>query len=112
MVWMRCMNGTREQASNTVALDEKNRVKLVKDKPAQTEEDQLEEEKTGSGDLVKLDAYERDGRRNVEARVYDRIMEEDSYGERSNQLGRKRAGKQAQSQQMFKSSKEQNKSSW
>ncbi|KZT76871.1 hypothetical protein F511_24042 [Dorcoceras hygrometricum] len=60
MVWMRCLNGPREQASNTVALDEKNRAKLVKDKPARLEEGQLGEEKRGSGDLVKLDAYERD----------------------------------------------------
>ncbi|KZV34669.1 translation initiation factor IF-2, chloroplastic-like [Dorcoceras hygrometricum] len=57
---MRCPNGTREQSSNTVTLDEKNRAKLVKDKPARPEEGQLGEEKIGSGDLAKLDAYERD----------------------------------------------------
>ncbi|KZV47491.1 RNA polymerase beta'' chain [Dorcoceras hygrometricum] len=60
MVWMRCLNGPREQASITVALDEKNRDKLVKDKPARPEEGQLGEEKIESRDLVKLDAYERD----------------------------------------------------
>ncbi|KZV37811.1 hypothetical protein F511_30554 [Dorcoceras hygrometricum] len=81
MVWMRCQNGPREQASNTVALDEKNRAKLVKDEPARTEEDQLGEEKTGSRDLVKLDAYERDGGK--------RIVEKNSCGERRNQLGNK-----------------------
>ncbi|KZV27135.1 hypothetical protein F511_12673 [Dorcoceras hygrometricum] len=60
MVLMRCMNRPREQASNIVALDEKNRDNLVKDKPAQPEEGQLGKEKIGSRDLVKLDAYERD----------------------------------------------------
>ncbi|KZV26966.1 transducin/WD-40 repeat-containing protein [Dorcoceras hygrometricum] len=71
MVLMRCLNGKREQSSNTVALDENNRAKLVMDKSARTEEDQLVEEKTGSIDLVKLDAYERDGRRNAKAGVCD-----------------------------------------
>ncbi|KZV49943.1 hypothetical protein F511_35684 [Dorcoceras hygrometricum] len=54
---MRCLNGTRKQASNTVFLDENNRAKLVKEKPARTKEYQLGEEKIGSRDLVKLDAY-------------------------------------------------------
>ncbi|KZV33381.1 hypothetical protein F511_40075 [Dorcoceras hygrometricum] len=60
MVWMRCLNGPREQASNIMALDEKNRAKLIKDKPSRPEGGQLREEKTGSRDLVKLDAYDRD----------------------------------------------------
>ncbi|KZV18381.1 alpha-glucan water dikinase, chloroplastic-like [Dorcoceras hygrometricum] len=41
-------------------LTRTNRTKLVKDKPARTKEDQLGEKKTGSEDLVKMDAYERD----------------------------------------------------
>ncbi|KZV30410.1 hypothetical protein F511_20686 [Dorcoceras hygrometricum] len=59
--------------TSTVALDEKNIAKLVKDKPAQTEEDLLGEEKTGSGDLVKLDAYERDGRRYAEVVIMNNV---------------------------------------
>ncbi|KZV39837.1 K(+) efflux antiporter 2, chloroplastic [Dorcoceras hygrometricum] len=51
---MRCLDGPIEQARNTEALDEKNRAKLVKDKPARPE-GQLEKEKTGSRDLVKLE---------------------------------------------------------
>ncbi|KZV53147.1 hypothetical protein F511_16482 [Dorcoceras hygrometricum] len=49
-----------KRTSNTVALDEKNRAKMVKYKPARPEEGQLGEEKIGSRDLVKLYAYERD----------------------------------------------------
>ncbi|KZV21151.1 hypothetical protein F511_27422 [Dorcoceras hygrometricum] len=49
--------------------------------PSWLRTNRLEEEKIGSGDLIKMDAYERDG-----------IMEEDSCSERSNQLERKRAG--------------------
>ncbi|KZV16236.1 hypothetical protein F511_36440 [Dorcoceras hygrometricum] len=41
---MRCLNGSREQANNTVAVDENNRAKLVKDKPARPEAGQLGEE--------------------------------------------------------------------
>ncbi|KZV27271.1 hypothetical protein F511_04724 [Dorcoceras hygrometricum] len=50
----------QENKQKTVTLDEKNRAKLVNDKPARPEEGQLREDKIGSGDLVKLDAYERD----------------------------------------------------
>ncbi|KZV16883.1 hypothetical protein F511_21092 [Dorcoceras hygrometricum] len=76
----KCLNGTREQASNTVALDEKNRAKLVKDKPDRPKAGQLGEEKIGSGDLMK----------------------EDSYSGKSNQLGIKPAEKQTQSPEMPK----------
>ncbi|KZV25930.1 hypothetical protein F511_29253 [Dorcoceras hygrometricum] len=55
MVWMRCLYGPRGQSSNTLALDNKNRAKLVKDKPVRPREGRLGEEKTGSGYLVKLD---------------------------------------------------------
>ncbi|KZV50161.1 hypothetical protein F511_17523 [Dorcoceras hygrometricum] len=55
MVWMRFLNGPRKQESNTEALDENNRAKLVKNKPARPKEGQPRKEKTGSGDLVKLE---------------------------------------------------------
>ncbi|KZV45073.1 hypothetical protein F511_28850 [Dorcoceras hygrometricum] len=48
MVWIRCPNGPREQANNTVALDEKKRAKLI---------NQIREEKTWSGSQ-QLDAYD------------------------------------------------------
>ncbi|KZV34549.1 hypothetical protein F511_20473 [Dorcoceras hygrometricum] len=56
MDWMRCLNGPREQASNTVALDEKNRAKLV---------NEIREEKPDQGSQ-QLGAYDGKQKATVE----------------------------------------------
>ncbi|KZV32238.1 protein BREAST CANCER SUSCEPTIBILITY 1 [Dorcoceras hygrometricum] len=109
MVWTRCLNGTREQASNTVALDENNRAKLVKDEPARRRENRigrsgqaefLSERWTQESVIVNnVDAYDDVKTEDHMPSDTKGIVEEDSYGERSNQLGRKPAGKQGPSQE-------------
>ncbi|KZV20870.1 hypothetical protein F511_35578 [Dorcoceras hygrometricum] len=103
---MRCLNGPREQSSNTVALDENNRAKLVKDKPDRPKSDQLGEEKIGSGDLVKMYAYERVETvgRMISLRSLTSSRKPRRYTwrkthvvKKANQQRRKLAGKQAQS---------------
>ncbi|KZV39138.1 putative WRKY transcription factor 20 [Dorcoceras hygrometricum] len=108
MAWKRRLNGTREQASNTEALDEKNR------EPSWLRTNQLGEDKTRieisgqAGCLCERWTHDSVIVNNVDA--YDDVKTEDhmpsdtkgiveeySRGERSNQLGRKPVGKQAQS---------------
>ncbi|KZV29256.1 protein furry-like [Dorcoceras hygrometricum] len=89
------LNGPREQASNIVALGENNRAKLIKDKPARPEKGQLGEEKTESGDLVKLDAYERD-------EAAGRIISLDAKKQASSMQRNKLVNEQASSMQRNK----------